>query len=224
MLYDVILHTFFLQLLYTYTEREKDTKRCRLYYTHSLVGASASTIQPTWRSNIFPELLHLSGQMSQHCLCTMLLATARATLAFSPRSHRTPGIVFFLNEANGKSIFVLDILDQPLHIYTIPCICVLYKNHQVLESGHHHNVHGRHRRHIYDDKSTIIRRLSHWAQGKTTSCSCKNWLMGSFNTQIQHMEVLVATLQQPSSMQKCFTHYFFLVFEKGLRLKSARDI
>ena len=93
----------------------------------------------------------------------------------SPRSHRTPGIEFFLNEANGKSIFVLDILDQPLHIFTIPCICVMYKNHQVLESGHHHNVHGRH--HIYDisTKKPAAQPLSPRQNDK-----------GSFNTQIQH--------------------------------------
>ena len=144
MLYDVILYTHATSL---YTEREKDTKRYRLYTL--LVGASASTIlQPTWHSNIFPELLHLSGQMSQHCLCTVLLATARATLAFLQGLIEL--LASSLNEACGIHFCAwLDILDQPLHIYTIPCICVMCKNHQVLESGHHHNVHGGH--HIYDE-------------------------------------------------------------------------
>lgn len=137
-----MLYCILMQLLYTYTERERE--RYEKIQTIHIIAGCFSLNHPT---NLTLELLHLSGQMSQHCLCTVLLATARATLAFLQGLIELLASSFF-NEACGKSIFVLDILDQPLHIFTIPCICVMCKNHQVLESGHHHNVHGRH--HIYD--------------------------------------------------------------------------
>ena len=160
MLYDVILHTFFCNFS-IHTQRERKIRKDADYTIH-ILGGCFSLNHPT---NL--TLQHFPGTPAPVWPDVSTLPVYYASchsqghVGVSPRSHRTPGIVFFLNEANGKSIFVLDILDQPLHIYTIPCICVLYKNHQVLESGHHHNVHGRHRRHIYDDKSTIIRRLSH---------------------------------------------------------------
>lgn len=143
--------------IHTHRERERYEK----IQTIHIIGGCFSLNHP-------PTNLTLEKFSRNSCTCLARCLNIACVLCFLPQPgprwrfskvssnswHRV-----FLNEANGKSIFVLDILDQPLHIYTIPCICVMYKNHQVLESGHHHNVHGRH--HIYDDKSTTIRRLSH---------------------------------------------------------------